>query len=671
MAAEKNNFHNPETNKESSRIPKKIDFRNEQSLIYQNDLLKLTVLGGIKLEGLDRMRSTLKIELKNSSVPPVRHNLDLYNDNQTEKLIRKTAEKLEVGLNLVAGSIAELTAELEEYRMKQIKENQPKPYEPPKLSAEERKEAEAFLKSPNLLERTNELIGKSGVVGEETNRLIMFLIFTSRKRNQPLHIVSLGSSGTGKTHLQEKVGELIPEEDRIEITTLSENAFYYFGQRELKNKLILIEDLDGAENVLYPLRELQSKKRISKTVAHKNTKGETRTLHLVVEGPVSVAGCTTKEQIYEDNANRSFLIYLDESEEQDRRIMEYQRRSSAGKLNTEEERIAAELLCNCQRLLEPVKVVNPFAEYLQIPREVFKPRRTNNHYLQFIEAVTFYYQHQRKSKVDTQTGEIYIETTIDDIAAANKLLKSILLRKSDDLSGACRNHFERLKQHLKKEEKENERQPGSGFTNREISKLFRTSLPTIKRYHLALTNCGYLRAEKQKGSKAYQYQVVSYEEYQALQEQITSILDDSLKELEKHRPELRVNPIKAEKRCSEPVEELKSSKRLNEESELIKAKKESELNAIAQEKPKKDKQAKEIYAEESRSKVRLFGAAKFTYQKIKEANKKMGKQNFTTKEVAELTGRNRNNENQYLRDLHKAGLLKRFSEDRHYVFQLP
>ena len=52
----------------------------------------------------------------------------------------------------------------------------------------------------------------------------------------PLHIVSLGASGTGKTHLQEKVGELIPEEDKLEVTSLSENAFYYFRQRELKKQ---------------------------------------------------------------------------------------------------------------------------------------------------------------------------------------------------------------------------------------------------------------------------------------------------------------------------------------------------------------------------------------------------------------------------------------------------
>lgn len=496
---------------------------NPESLLYENELLKLTVLGGIKLEGLDRMRVTLKIELKNSSVPPVRHNLDLYNDNQTEKLIRRVAEKLEIGTSVITASLAELTGQLEEYRLKQIKENEPKPYESPKLSTEERKAAETFLKSENLLERTNELIGQSGVVGEEINRLIMFLIFTSRKRPQPLHIVSLGSSGTGKTHLQEKVGELIPEEDRVEITTLSENAFYYFGQRELKHKLILIEDLDGAENVLYPLRELQSKKRISKTVAHKNTKGETRTLHLVVEGPVSVAGCTTREQIYEDNANRSFLIYLDESEDQDGRIMDYQRRASAGKINRDNEETAATLLRNCQRLLEPIKVVNPYAELLKIPAAIFKPRRTNNHYLQFIEVVTFYHQHQRELKAD-ENGEAYIESTLEDVEAANQLLKEILIRKSDELNGACRKYLEQLKAYLAVENKKT-------FTNREIRKKLRINHSNQKRWTLHLESHYYIKREKGNKNQGYHYQVTSYEEYRQLKEQINNALDESLQAL--------------------------------------------------------------------------------------------------------------------------------------------
>lgn len=521
---------------------------NPESLIYEHELLKITVLGGIKLEGLDRMRVTLKIQLKDTSVPPVRHNLDLYNDTQTDKLIRKAAERLEIGTSVLTATLSELTEQLENYRLERIKETQPKPYASPKLTKEQQKEAEQFLQSKDLLAVTNELIGKSGVIGEEDNRLLMYLIFTSRKTAKPLHIVSLAASGTGKTHLQESVANLMPEEDRIELTSLSENAFYYFGQRELKNKLILIEDLDGAENVLYPLRELQSKKRISKTIAHKSTNGETKTMHLVVEGPVSVAGCTTKEQIYEDNANRSFLIYLDDSEEQDNRIMDYQRALSANQLDEQQQEKAIELLQNAQRLLEPIKVVNPYAEFLQLPKAVFKPRRTNNHYLQFIEAVTFYCQRQREKKYDNQTGEEYIETTLEDIEAANRLLKDILLRKSDDLTGACRNYFEVLKTYLLGLKQ-------STFTNREISLKLRISIATVKRHHLDLYNCGYLKIVKKDKLKGYEYEIVSYDEYQQLQEGITGVLENSLKNLSGSK---RLSGSKAAQSKSEPLKPQKT-----------------------------------------------------------------------------------------------------------------
>lgn len=245
-----------------------------------------------------------------------------------EKFVRRVAEKLETGSIAVTKAIADITSQLEQYRLAQLDEQETRKEKA--ISKDEREAAIQFLEQKDLLNRTNELIGKSGVIGEETNRLLMYLIFTSIKREHPLHIISLGNSGIGKTYLQEKVGELIPEEDKVEITALSEKTLYYFGQRELQHRLVLIEDSDGAENVLYPLRELQSKKFITKTLAQKTTAGETKTVHIKVEGPISVAGCTTQEQVYEDNANRSFLIYIDESKEQDERIMAYQRSKSAG-----------------------------------------------------------------------------------------------------------------------------------------------------------------------------------------------------------------------------------------------------------------------------------------------------------------------------------------------------
>ncbi len=71
---------------------------DQQQLQYENDILKIIVLGGIRLEGLDRLRVTLKVEIKDpekigasSPRPPFRHTVDLYNDNQLEKFIRKAA----------------------------------------------------------------------------------------------------------------------------------------------------------------------------------------------------------------------------------------------------------------------------------------------------------------------------------------------------------------------------------------------------------------------------------------------------------------------------------------------------------------------------------------------------------------------------------------------------
>ncbi len=214
----------------------KLQTDTTDQLFYNNELLQLTVLGGIKLEGLDRMRVTIKIQEQQSSRPPVRHNLDLYNDTQLEKFIRKVAQKLEIGTNIIAASLSELTEELEKYRLRCIKEKEEnlKP-KVRRLTKVEQEEAVTFLKSKDLLQQTNELIGASGLIGEELNRLLMYLIFTTRKLENPLHIISLGSSGTGKTYLQEKVSQCIPPEEVVNITTLSDNAFYYFGKTDLKS----------------------------------------------------------------------------------------------------------------------------------------------------------------------------------------------------------------------------------------------------------------------------------------------------------------------------------------------------------------------------------------------------------------------------------------------------
>ena len=515
-----------------------LDTTRAEHISYKYGGIAITVLGGIRLEGLDRMRVTLKVSTYAEASADrqvehlsLRHNLDLYNDNQVEKLVRKVAEKLEIGTSVITAALTDLTDLLEQYRLDEIERTASAGSQSQKkiLTEEEQQQARLYLSAPNLMDRTKEDIGKAGVIGEENNRLLMYLIFTSRKRENPLHIISLGSSGIGKTHLQEKVSALIPDEDKIESTSLTAAAIYYFGRHDLRHKLILIEDLDGAEQALFPIRELQSKRKIIRTVPFKNTKGETRSIQLVVEGPVTIAGCTTKESLYEDNANRSFLIYIDESKEQDERVMEYQRKLSAGKIDAAEQQHIVKQFQDMQRMLQPVQIRNPFAEFLKLPDEILKPRRTNAHYLAFIELVTFYHQHQRERQYDKETGEEYIETTLEDIAEANKLMKEILLRKSDELNGATRSYFEKLKGYLKEEKQ-------MVYTNREIRHHLRIKGTTLRRYHNELLSCGMIRVKSGKKHVGYQYEVISYEEYEKLHHHINNMLDEILHRLQAGEP---------------------------------------------------------------------------------------------------------------------------------------
>ena len=177
------------------------------------------------------------------------------------------------------------------------------------------------------------------------------------------------------------------------------------------------------------------------------------------------------------------------------------------------------------RVLKPIKVINPYAEYLELPQSVFKPRRTNSHYLQFIEAITFYKQYQREQHVNEESGEVFIETTIEDIQEANELIQEVLLRKSDLLNGACRSFFEMLKAYLKANNQ-------NTFTNAEIRRTLRINPSNQKRYMIQLQLAELVQRAKGDKRKGYVYEVVNYEDYETTNKQIETLLNTTLQRLE-------------------------------------------------------------------------------------------------------------------------------------------
>ena len=173
-----------------------------------------------------------------------------------------------------------------------------------------------------------------------------------------------------------------------------------------------------------------------------------------------------------------------------------------------------------QSVLEPIKVINPYAEQLKLPTSCFKPLRTNQHYLQFIETVTWYHQYQRQEQAD-DNGEVYIETTLEDIRLANHLLKDILLTKSDELPRAIRTFFEQVKTWLTNANQ-------SSFYSKQIRSHFRLYPMKANRYIKTLESYGYL-----KRTGGIEYEVSDWSEYDNLKTGL-DVMDQLLERLEKY-----------------------------------------------------------------------------------------------------------------------------------------
>ena len=131
----------------------------------------------------------------------------------------------------------------------------------------------------DLFFQLNDLIEKSGIVGEQDSRLLLFIIASSYKTKHPLHAIVQGSSGSGKTHLISKIADLMPQEDVLRFTRITESSLYNWGEYELVGKLLIIEDLDGLkEEAMFAMRELISNQRLSSSVSIKDKNGNIKSV---------------------------------------------------------------------------------------------------------------------------------------------------------------------------------------------------------------------------------------------------------------------------------------------------------------------------------------------------------------------------------------------------------
>ena len=376
-----------------------------------------------------------------------------------------------------------------------------------------------FLKRKHLLKNLNIEIGKAGIVGEENSRMLLFLIIISYLNKSPLHALVQGSSGSGKTHIISRIADLMPQEDVLRFTRITESSLYNWGEFDLFQKVVIIEDLDGLkEDALYALREFISNQVLRSSVTIKDKKGNNKSSHKIVKGQFSSLSATTKGETYEDNMSRSFLIAVDESAAQTKRIIEYQNKRNAGEIDPNQSQKTIHFIQQIIRSLKIYEVINPYATQLHLPEKVHKIRRLNEMYQAVIKQVTFLNQYQRKLTNNNQ-----LITEIEDIEQATEVLFESIILKVDELDGSLRQFFERLKKHVKTENQE--------FILREIRQEFNSSKTQIFRYIQTLLELEYIKQVGGFANKGIKYKISYWDNYQKLRAEIKDFLMFQIEQL--------------------------------------------------------------------------------------------------------------------------------------------
>ena len=163
---------------------------------------------------------------------------------------------------------------------------------------------------------------KLGLVGELTNKLMGYLVMTSRKMDDPLALLILCGSGAGKSLLQDALLKLCPDEDLVKLTSLSDRALFYKGEDSLKNKVLAVEEVAGAEGAYYAIRNFISAKKLAIETTVKNAlTGQLTTQVNTVNGPTAVFQTTTQPDLDAETRSRFIVTSIDESLEQTRAIL--------------------------------------------------------------------------------------------------------------------------------------------------------------------------------------------------------------------------------------------------------------------------------------------------------------------------------------------------------------
>jgi len=341
----------------------------------------------------------------------------------------------------------------------------------PRMTESERDEALTLLQDKRLLSRFLDEIEVMGCVGEEENKAILYLTFTSRQLDQPINLVAKGESGAGKNYLVESVCRFFPREDVLSISTATPKALYYLPE-DLCHKIVIIAERHGAEDADYSIRTFQSEGKVSILVPEKED-GRIVTKERIVNGPAVFVETTTRAHLHPENETRTFNIFIDESQEQTAAIFKAQDKRYLGHIPPAT-RESLTPWHNAQRLLERLPVIIPYVGAITFPREPLRVRRDRPRFLAMIEACTLLHQHQRERQ--ERGRKQHLVASLDDYAIARELATRMLGSALKGATPKCENLISLAAEFGEQEFTRAEIEKGVGWDRKTVVKFLKEAV---------------------------------------------------------------------------------------------------------------------------------------------------------------------------------------------------
>ncbi len=461
---------------------------------------------GVKDMFISNLRVNIKADINDAGLRYY-DNLDLYSARSRNTFTQNLSREFDIEAKRIEKDLIQILEYLERERDRQLMSGTQEEKET-ELTAYEIKIGMDFLKSKDMFSEIVEDMNVLGYVGEDLNKQLLYLAATSRKLDDPISVMIVSESASGKSLLIDTVARLIPPEEVIAVTSLSEQALNYM--EDLSHKFVSLGEIVHSETIEHQIREMLSKKELSRLVTTKETQtGKMVTKMVKIPAIVSLAMSGTKHDMNPENTSRCFMVNADESKDQTVRIHQQQwtKKYSLHRDHEKNDLIPVIILKHhfAQKLLKPVTLVNPFGRFLNFPNTLMRTRRDNDRFIDLIACVCYLRQYQKEQKSDGE--KVYVEFDLKDYEIAyNIMINGVLSSSLLEIPRGVIDLYEEIRTRVKKLAKKSDIEPQDvTFTQREIREFSGLNQVMIKRHLRLLVEYEYIILARGGGSRSKGY----------------------------------------------------------------------------------------------------------------------------------------------------------------------